>query len=400
MADAPARSDTATRASRPRLRRLVQGLAGLTVGVLLAAGGVTGASAADAPAPGLVAARQHYFGSENVDPATGQVAGDKVILSWATVSTMAASLGGHVVLLDSYIHKVEDRPNYVPTTVKELSALHPEYIFIGHGHSDHAKNAGVIAVQTGATVVGTPKHCAEARAEASSYAPSAPRIDCVVAVSQDSAPGEEVNTLTMMQPDVCVTALKHVHSAAEPPDPDHQVNPPVPVPDLGPLLMHPPGPAAVTGAADAFANTGDEGGSLLYQFRVGDFAVTWNDTVGPLKEEAPNVLGVLRNLPPTDLQAGAILGVNVATNGLRDPAMYIGALRPKVFAPLHHDFITEYGSADDYETAFRNEPQVRNVDPEIRWLSDPHDYVRPGLLTFDVNAPRWDDGAAGAPSCP
>ena len=92
--------------------------------------------------PGLVAVRQHYFGSENVDPATGQVAGDKVILSWATVSTMAASLGGHVVLLDSFIHKVKGRPNYVPTTVKELSALHPEFNAVRQPRSATAVTRG------------------------------------------------------------------------------------------------------------------------------------------------------------------------------------------------------------------------------------------------------------------
>ncbi|MGH3329400.1 MAG: hypothetical protein ACRDPT_16690 [Streptomycetales bacterium] len=255
-------------------------------------------------------------------------------------------------------------------------------------------------METDARVVGTPEHCDQVQAEAEGYAPSAPPVTCIPAVSRGSAPGAEVNELSVLRPGVCVTALKHLHSAAEPPDPDHDPNPVLVLPDLGPALMHPPGPAAVGQVGRTLANPGDEGGSLLYQFRVGRFALTWHDTVGPLKERAPHVLRRLRELPPTDVQAGAILGLNLAPNGLRDPALYVEALRPKVFAPLHHDFLTEYGSADDYQAAFRREPQVRNVAPEIRWLSDPHDYLRPGLLDFDLTDPHWSAGEPAAAPCP
>jgi hypothetical protein len=32
--------------------------------------------------------------------------------------------------------------------------------------------------------------------------------------------------------------------------------------------------------------------------------------------------------------------------------------------------------------------------PELRWLYDPYDYVRPGLLTFDIRAPVWAGGSS------
>ncbi len=43
--------------------------------------------------PALVAARQKIFGVENVDARTGRVRGDKVIFSWITNASFAASVG-------------------------------------------------------------------------------------------------------------------------------------------------------------------------------------------------------------------------------------------------------------------------------------------------------------------
>jgi len=355
-------------------------------------------SATPAAPPSLVQARQHFFGAENVNPVTGKVRPDRVILSWFSVSSLAATLRGRVVLLDTYIDSREDYPNRVPTTLNELVALQPEMIFIGHGHFDHADTAGYLAGVTGATVVGTPEHCAQVRADAQAALGSPVAIKCVEAVSANSVPGAEVNELSVLQPDVCITAFKHVHSAAEPPDPTFPLNPPVLIPDPGTLLLHPPGP----GPSDHISSAGDEGWSLFYQFRMDDFALAWHDTVGPLKERAPQVFDVMRSLPPTDVEAGAILGFNLFTNSVRDPVMYIDALEPKIFVPLHHDFrfVTPESSGDDWKAAMEREMVVLPASkrPELRWLYDPVDYLRPGLLTFDIKAPYWATG--GSPTRP
>src|SRR5688572_10037868 len=84
-----------------------------------------------------VEARQRFFGKANVDPKTGAVRSDRVILSWFSVSSYAASFNGHVVFLDAWISK-GSHSGYVPTTREELIALDPEYIFVGHGDFDHA----------------------------------------------------------------------------------------------------------------------------------------------------------------------------------------------------------------------------------------------------------------------
>src|SRR5687767_11793947 len=155
--------------------------------------------ASEPPAPSsLVKARQHFFGAENVNPKTGRVNPDKVILSWFSVSSLAAAIRGHVVLLDTYIDTREDYPNRVPTTLAELVALAPEAIFIGHGHGDHADTAGYIAAVTGATVVGTPEHCAQVAQDARTALGPTATVTCVPVVAPNSVPGAEVRELGVL----------------------------------------------------------------------------------------------------------------------------------------------------------------------------------------------------------
>jgi hypothetical protein len=318
-----------------------------------------------------------------------------VILSWFSVSSFAAALDGHVVLLDTYIHKSEDRPGYVPTTTDELADLRPEVIFIGHGHFDHANTAGELAVRTGAPVVGTPEHCEQTTKQAGSFAGRPFPVRCIPAVERGSPPAAEIRRLMPLGPDVCVDVMKHVHSDAVPPDAEHrdpQLVPP-PLPDASRILLHPPGPSTVTGLDAA----GDEGGVLLYQFRIGRFALVWNDSAGPVREKSPKVLEVMKRLPPTDVHFNAVLGFNNPTNGARDPVDYLESIRPKVMFPEHHDFVAEYGAGDQFETFMRREMAARGDlgGVELRWLRDPYDYLRPALTTFDVNDARWAaDGPA------
>jgi L-ascorbate metabolism protein UlaG (beta-lactamase superfamily) len=326
-----------------------------------------------------IAERSRFFGSENVDQRTGALPRDEVHLVWVSVSTFAAALDGRVVLFDAYIHKGEQERAYVPATTADLIALHPEAILLGHGHYDHGQLTGPIAAATGATVVGTRGHCDQASADAGKPLP------CVVAFEPDAAFGA-TRSISVL-PGVCSTALLHVHSAAEPPDLERDpTNPAVGVPDPSVVLEHPPGPGTTVFAP------GDEHGTVLYQLRIGHFTLTMHDSSGPLKEQAPEVFPVLRSLRPTDVQVGALVSFNNPTNGLRDAAMYVDALQPKLFVPNHHDFIGgEYGGADEYEPQLERELAGYDVDPELRFLYDPYDYVRPNLLRFDVTDARWVD---------
>ena len=336
-----------------------------------------------------VEARRHFFGPQNVD-AVGRVRSDRVIASWFSVASLAVAIDGHVVLLDSYIHKSEDRPGYVPTTTEELVALRPEAVFIGHGHFDHALTAGQIAARTGALLVGTPEHCDQARAEAAESVGREVPVRCLASAERGATPGQS-RDLRPLGDGVGVTAVKHIHSDAEPPDGEgHETSVgSAPAPDPNLVLLHPPGPSLVEGLDPS----GDEGGTVLYQLRVGSFSLLWNDSAGPLREQAPQLFDVLRRLPPTDVQFGAVLGFNDPTNGMRDPVDYLASIRPKVFYSVHHDFVAEYGASKNLEGVFRREMARRgDLGSEVRWLYDPFDYLRPHVATFEVDAPRFSDG--------
>src|SRR5271155_257915 len=86
-----------------------------------------------------IAARQRFFGAENVDARTGEVRRGRVIFSWITNAGYAASFRGRVVLLDTYINRFEVPPASGPDLrrtsfgAQDLVDLKPEAIFLGHG---------------------------------------------------------------------------------------------------------------------------------------------------------------------------------------------------------------------------------------------------------------------------
>jgi hypothetical protein len=131
-----------------------------------------------------------------------------------------------------------------------------------------------------------------------------------------------------------------------------------------------------------------EAGTVLYRFEVGDFTMVWHDSAGPLADNAPEAFDALRALRPVDVQVGAIQGFNQLTNGMRDPRMYIEAIRPSLFVPAHHDDwaagITTKGEAyrAPFEAELARMPEAER--PSVRFITDPGDYVRPDALTFPV----------------
>lgn len=337
-------------------------------------------------------ARRKFFGAENVHPTTGAVPRGEVHLSWVSVTTFVAAMDGHVVLLDTYIHKGEEEENYVPATVQDLIDVKPEFIILGHGHFDHAARAGEIAQETGAKIVGTAQHCRdqiEARGLlAAEY--------CQIVFDENASFGDSV--AVPLWDGICATGILHPHSEEQLPDPDHPVQNRVmlPIPEPNNPLIHPPGPSMLAGLNPA----GDEGGVVMYQFRIGHFSMLYHDSSGPLPEvtDQQAVEKALRALPPTDVQVGAIIGFNQITNGMRDPGIYADAVQPKVFIPTHHDFVFEYGASRTLKAALQQEFEYFGVEPDLRFIQEPYDYVRPNLLRFDVAAPLWRGPAAEA--CP
>ena len=143
------------------MRRLL--LLATAIGLLAAA-----SAHAEALSPAGIAARTHFFGAENVDPHSGAVRSDRVVLSWFGVSSLAMAINGQVVLLDAYINNANSSTptnpsdRYVDTSYDELAALKPSALFIGHDHGDHGLGVSYLVEKLpGLRVYGTAEHCAQ-----------------------------------------------------------------------------------------------------------------------------------------------------------------------------------------------------------------------------------------------
>jgi L-ascorbate metabolism protein UlaG (beta-lactamase superfamily) len=327
----------------------------------------------------MVQTRQRYFGAANVDPSTGAVRRDRVILSWVGVSGFAAAIRGHVLLLDAWVPRGA-HSGYVPSSPVELARLRPELIFVGHAHFDHAADATPLAAATGATLIGSAEQCAELQSRAAAVPP---RCSAVIAGGAEPGTAARVGAIR----GVDVRAVKHLHSAVTRPggDPTGFHVPVTPLPSTT-SLEHPPTPEDLLHIVGHLPDS--EAGSVLYRFAFGDFSLVWHDTSGPLVDRSPRTFDALRALRPVDVQVGAIQGFNQVTNGMRDPRMYVEALAPGLLVPQHHDDwafgITTKGEA--YRAPLAAElariPAARR--PPVRFIADPRDYVRPELLTFPV----------------
>lgn len=363
----------------PLMKRCV--LLVLTVLLIASTTGHAPAGLSRKPDPAMVEARQRFFGAENVDPRTGAVRDDRVILSWFSVASYAASFNGHVVLLDGWIAR-GTHSGYVPTSPEEVAALDPEYIFIGHGDFDHAADVGEIAKRSGAMVVGSPEHCDLVNEQAGE------KVRCKAIVPEAAPPG-----LVWQGPDflpgVDISAVVHVHSSLERPEPNPERSPCPPIWNPQDTIEHPP---TAEDAAHQLRHLRDaRGANILYQFRVGRFSLAHHDTVGKI-DDNPVVVKALESLPQTDVDFGAVLAFGQVTNCLRSLGLYLRALQPKVYAATHHDNFTLIGT-----NARQLEPHVRaelkrlpkKLRPALLYTYDPDDYLNPDPFTFDPTEARW-----------
>ncbi len=358
----------------------------------------------DSGANPVVAARNKLLGVGWQDP--GQVR-----IRWFGVTNFIASFGGHVVLLDAWVIQ-GTIANYVPTTVADLIAADPEYIYIGHGHFDHAAHAGVIAEATGAKIVGTAEHCAGAKEDANDPV----KVRCVKILdrygneflggnSQPPAPLYSppmpfgtIGRPTEGPPGVSVTAVMGRHSAPRPPDPTAP-RAPVGIPNGAPaIIQYPPSPTDFAHIASSQGD--DEGGSVVYRFVIGQFTLVWHDTVGPIsnpgEDGADAIRTALAALGPVDLEIGAVQGFNQITNGLKDVRNYVEALRPKAFMPAHHDnwlppnATTGNAYYEPLVTELELIPFARR--PKLCFISDRENYMAP----FVFRTGEWSGPFAGA----
>ena len=332
------------------------------------------------------ALRATLLGPEAADP-------DYVTLHWVGVASFIVTIGRHLLLFDAWevigIHR-----DYVPISREELAALEPEAILIGHGHFDHAADAGYIASRNGAVVVGSQEICDIARSDAEEVGGGLP-FDCAITgTATEPAPGT-LQSLTLFADLPPITVLQHIHSAATPPGEDNRPDPFVPVFDPLPYLTHlndDPEELARFVASQRDA----QGGTWMYQLRIRDFSLLLGDSAGPIFQSAP-VRQALGNFPEcVDVMANAILGFDQPVSGLQDPRLYVEHVIPRVFLPSHGDAWAPVISAGQaqYEDELRAQLATLESPPELDMLLDPQDYLR--TRAYFVDDPIWKTPMPGS----
>jgi hypothetical protein len=398
---------------------------------LAALGAVAATSSALAAAdPAMIAARQKIFGFENVDPKTGDVDKDKIVFSWLGHVTAAVSIRGRVIMLDTYIPRIEVAPGRTPFVVRDLVELKAEAAFIGHGHSDHADNAAFIAAKNGMTLYMTPEACGTAQialtrmkndpfmqADPFYAIPQGTTINCVGVTTAGSVPGTEVVKIDQLEPIACILGFRALHSVALPADPEWGPNIVVDTPDPRDGMLFPPGVRLtpnnprLPGQQDLRQGAGPGGADQL-NFHIvtngaHNFTLHWNNSVGALKEgkgsnwpngtpaDGQRILDLVRSLPPTDYAFSTLSSGNTDFNGWRDHVYFAQALKPKIMSTGH----APVGAALQYYSGFLNQLKLmeapknswpgfpREEWPNVRNHTDPTDILKPQV--FDINDPAW-----------
>lgn len=405
---------------------------------LLPAALLTAASAGMAADAAMVAARAKIFGLENVDASTGMVKKDKVVFSWLGHNAGALSLLGRVIMVDTYIPRLEVTAGRTPFVIKDLVDMKPEALFVGHGHSDHADNAAFIAAKTGATLYMTPEACGTARnalarmkndafmqADAFFAIPQAATINCVGITSAGSQPGTQLVRVMQLEPLVCINGFRAMHSLSVAADPDWGPVPVVDSFDARDATLFPPGVPLTPsnprrlGQQDLRQGSGPGGADQLdFQFvlRGGyNFTFLYSNSVGAFKEGKgsnwPNgvpadgtlLLDLMRSLPNTDVNFSSLSSGNTDNNGWRDHVYQTEALRPKILTSAHAPV---GGAALQYYAGFMNQlalmEQPRNAWPGfpreswpvVRNHTDPTDLLKPEVYT--PGDPAWSNAQKAA----
>ncbi|MES3041066.1 MAG: MBL fold metallo-hydrolase [Pseudomonadota bacterium] len=383
---------------------------GLTTSLLAACGSTESDPAPHTPAPSIAdgttanwqplpanvaishdtqLARQRILGIDKLD--AGQVK-----LWWYGVSSFIMAAGGHLFLLDAWevvgVHK-----GYTPISRDDLVALKPEAIFIGHGHFDHAADAGYIASRTGAALIAGDSVCDQARTDAASNA-DALNFRCLRLGLDGDNPAGTVFPTRIFTDMADVQIIKHTHSAADPASLTTGGMPLVYTPEILPFLTNlNTDPSETLKFLQSLPNDGGagqpEGGTWAYHFRVGNFSLLWNDSSGSMPEgdkTADAVRAALAHLPDcVDVHLGAIVGFGMVTSSYRDALAYVAAAQPKLFMPNHHDAWAPVigGGASAYETQWTQALMSLPNPPKQDYLRDPEDYLK--VRSFDVRSPEW-----------
>src|SRR5262249_7076535 len=369
---------------------------------------------------------------------SGRVRDDRVIFSWITNASFAASVKGRIVLLDTFVTRLEVTQGRTPFVIQDLVDLRPEALFIGHGHFDHADNAAYISKLTGATIYASPETCDNMQLDAARIFGAGTTVHCVSITSRGSIPGSQIVTIRQLETVATIKAFKHLHSTnTVPQDPSFppvvihqpiagQCATPCNIADPRDASMFPAGTPLSTVLDISTARTGQGGPiSIYYHFKLhGDnqFTFAWHNTTGALREGCalPNNLpppappntpsqpgqdakgcfgpavgrqlaDLMESLRPTDVEIGSVVSLGFGINGERDIVDYNTHIAAKVFIPNHVTAVAVESSSLEWKVGYLRVQDAMGIPanqrPELRWLVDPNDYLRP--MVFDPRDDRW-----------
>jgi hypothetical protein len=385
----------------------------MMLGAGLLSAWLTEPAAAKSNSSAVIAARQKIFGLQNVDPKSGSVPDDRVIVSWITNASFAAAIKGHIVLLDTFVTRLEVTPGRTPFVIQDLVDLSPEYIFLGHGHFDHADNAAYIAQQTGAPIFASPETCDNMALDATNnfnnHFTSVPTVTCRPVTSRGSIPGAEIVKVNDLEPAVSITAFKHLHSTntgvtdpdAVPISATNSAGVCQPTPSKGntfpcnlqdprdPMLF--PAGTPLSTVMNIATNRSGPGGpiSMFYVFTVNGadpFRLVWHNSTGDIidscalpnnnpatgqpfepgqdvngcfpgvtvhgKTVGANLASIMDGLGPVDVELGSVVSLGFSQNGERDIVSYIEHVRPRYFIPNHMTAVAVEGSSLEWKDGF------------------------------------------------
>src|SRR3954467_6496514 len=392
-----------------------------------------GPSAFAAADPDMIAARQKIFGFENVDARTGELDKDKIVVSWLGHISAAVSIRGRVIMLDTYVPRLEVTPGRTPFVIKDLVDLQAEAAFIGHGHSDHADNAAFIAAKTGMTLYMTPEACGTAQTALNRMKndpfmqldsfyriPAGATINCVGVTTAASVPGTEVVRLDQLEPFACIVGFRALHSVSVPVDPDWGLKAVVDTPDPRDPILFPPGVSLTPPNNPANRQPGQQdlrqgngpGGADELNFQIvtrgaHNFTLFFNNSAGACKEgkggngpsgppaDGKRLLDLFRSLPATDYAFSTLSSGNTDLNGWRDHVYMAEALRPKIMTTGH----APVGAALQYYSGFMQQLKLmeqpknawpgfpRSEWPNVRNHTDPTDLLKPEV--YSPGDPYW-----------
>ncbi|MEX0682499.1 MAG: MBL fold metallo-hydrolase [Dehalococcoidia bacterium] len=80
----------------------------------------------------------------------------KTTLDWLGTATFRLTIGDLVIFLDAYMDRVPSAP---PVGLSAKDVTKADYVLVGHSHFDHIAGAETIAMNTGATVIGSHESC-------------------------------------------------------------------------------------------------------------------------------------------------------------------------------------------------------------------------------------------------